>query len=272
MLTSAVLQTATPMTLNIETVSPDEILVLKSISGLTSTDVTLYVGDFASYGGYYQGRRPGKRNPVMTFKINPDYKNNVEASDIRETLYRMFHEPTLGSDGVQVLLKDDRKPDRYFIGYTEKIDADHFDKKQEAVVSMICTDPLLKSANTTTASDAVGWVSTNINYDGSADTGIELTLKVKTATTQIVVDINGVTMTLSKAAGFAVNDTIYINTNIGSRAIKQNGTDVMATLVSTSKWLQLTQPVNTFKTYGTAVGDGKVALMSYIFRSAWWGV
>lgn len=272
MLKQVVVQGANPRTFNIEDVDPNEILLLQSISGLTSTDVTLFTGDYARDGGYYQGRRATKLNPVFSIKMNPDFKSDIIVSDLREMLYQIFHEPQAGSDAVQVILKDDRKPDRYFYGYTEHVDADHFEKTRKAQVSMITVDPYLRSVNQTTASDATGWVSTSITYDGSAKTGLEVTLKVKTATTQIVLDIGGVTMTLVRSAGFAVNDTIYINTIQGQRAIKLNGVDVMAALTPASKWLQLSNGVNAIKTYATASGDGKVAIMNYTFRSAWWGV
>jgi hypothetical protein len=270
MLTQVVLQTSNPMTFNIEEADPDEILVIKSISGLTPADVTLFTGDFARNGGYYQGRRTGKRNPVIVFKMNPDYEQDIEVSDIREMLYQQFYEPQAFSDGVQVLLRDDRKPDRYFVGYTEKYAGEIFDKSTEAQISLVCVDPFILSTEETTGSDAAGWTTLPLTYDGSADAGLDMTFLVKTATNSMTVDLNGQKMVLNKA--FAVNDVIEINTVEGSRAIRQNGTDVMVALASGSDWIQLTEKDNIFKIYGTAEGDGKVVMTSYTFRSAWWGI
>lgn len=270
MLTQVVLQTSNPMTFNIDDVDPDEILILKSISGLTPGDVTLYTGDFARNGGYYQGRRVGKRNPVFTFKLNPDYKNDIEVSDIREMLYRQFYKPQALTDGVQVLLKDDRKPDRYFIGYAEKWDGDIFSKDTSAQISTISVDAFLQSAEETVGDNPAGWLSVPIDYEGSADTGIEMTLKVGAATNQIIIDNNGILMTL--VGTFAVNDVVYVNTIEGSRAIRQNGTDIMALLTGSSQWIQLTQAANTLRVYGTNPGDGKAAVTQYKYRAAWWGV
>lgn len=272
MLTQVIVGGITPKTFNLEGVDPNESLLLQSISGLTSTEVTLFTGDFARDGGYYQGRRAGKRNPVFMIKLNPDYVNNVDVSDLRETLYKIFHEPTATSDGVTVTLKDDKKPDRYFVGYTEHIDSDQFEKTQKAQVSMITTDPYLRSSNPTTVSDANGLTSTIVSYDGSAKTGIEVTLKVKTADTIARVSLGNDSMVLSRSAGFAVNDTIYINTNIGSRAVKLNGVDIMASLSATSTFLQLHNGAQTLQAGGAAWADGKVVVMSYTFRSAWWGI
>lgn len=269
MLTQVIIQSSTPMTLNVEDVDPDEILILKSITGLSPKGLTLFTGDFARDGGYYQGRRAGKRNPVFNFKLNPNYAGNIEVSDIRELLYKMFLQPQAGSDAVQVLLKDDRRVDRYFIGYTEDIDTAMFEQSQSAMVSLICTDPYLRSATPVSATNA-GWVSTPITYDGSAGTGMVIQLKVTTANSQVVLDLNGVTMTL--VGTFALNDIIDISTVQGSRYIRQNGVDIMAKLSSASKWITLTDPANTLKTYSTVVADGKVNILAYSYRSAWWGI
>lgn len=143
MLDQVVLQTANPMTLNITAADPNEILVIKSISGLTSTKVGLFTGDFSTEGSYYQGRRPEKLTPVITFKINPNYADDISVSDVRQLLYRMFYEPQPGSDGVKVILKDDKLPDLYFVGYVEDINTDQFTKSQTAQVSLVAMDSYL---------------------------------------------------------------------------------------------------------------------------------
>lgn len=270
MLTQVVIQSSSPTTLKVEDVDPDEILILKNITGLSAKGLTLFTGDFARDGGYYQGRRAGKRNPVFTFKLNPNYATNIEVSDIRELLYKMFLQPQVGSDAVQVLLKDDRKPDRYFIGYTEDIDTDMWIKEQSAMVSMICTDPYLRSATAITASDATGWISVPLTYDGSAATGLVLQLKVTTANSQVTVDLNGDKMILTGT--FALNDIIDISTVQGNRYIRKNGVDIMASLTAASKWLSLSAVANTLQVYSTVVSDAKVKALSYSYRSAWWGI
>lgn len=270
MLTQVVIQSSSPTTLNVEDVDPDEILILKNITGLSAKGLTLFTGEFARDGGYYQGRRAGRRNPVFTFKLNPNYAEDIEVSDIRELLYKMFLQPQVGSDAVQVLLKDDRKPDRYFIGYTEDIDTEMFSKTQTAMVSMLCTDPYLRSADEISDSDVAGWISVPLVYDGSAETGLELELKVITANSQITVDLNGQLMVLTGT--FAVNDIITINTSQGERYIRKNGVDIMASLSSASRWHALSAVANTLKVYSTVENDGKVRAMSYSYRSAWWGI
>lgn len=271
MLQQVILQSSTPMTLEIGNAAPDEILILKSISGLTPVDLTLFTGDYAGPGGYYQGRRAPKRNPVFNFKLNEDYVNDIVISDVRELLYRTFLEPQALIDGLQVKLIDDRKPDRYFICYTEGWNGEIFEQKPEAGISTLCVDPYLRSVDEVSASNA-GWVSTAFTYEGSADTGIEVTIKVATVTPTVNFVLNGQIMTLDKGSNFAVNDIIVINTNMGDRLVTVNGVDKMAYLTAASDWLQLNQAACTISTYGGVAADGKTVITNYKYRAAWWGV
>lgn len=270
MLETVVVQSANPLTLHVEGATPNEMFTVKNISGLTSAKVGLFTGDYAGEGSYYQGRRGEKLTPVITLKLNPDYANNVEVSDLRETLYRTFYEPQPGSDGVKVLLQDDRKPDRYFVGYTEDVNTDQFSQSRDVAISMVCMEAYLFSDAITSGADAVGWASLPVAYNGSAKSGIEATLKVNTATSVLTFDINGNKMILNRA--FAVGNIVTINTRKGERYIRVGGVDIMASLDPTSKWVQLDRPANTVKAYGGASGDGKVVMTAYNFREMWWGI
>jgi hypothetical protein len=272
MLTQAVIQSSSPMTLKVEDIDPDEILFLKSIAGLSPEGITLFTGDFARDGGYYQGRRIGKRNVVFTLKMNPNYADDIEISDIRELLYQAFLEPTVGSDAVQVLLEDDRRPDRYFIGYTEDINTDMWEKDQKVTISLLCVDPYLRSAAVTSASDPTGWISVPLTYDGSAGTGFTMQIKMTATTTSLYISLNGGIMLLQPVGGFVNNDIVDINTTIGQRSIKKNGVDIMGSLQGTPVWPTLNSVANTLLVHGGVLSDGKAKVMSYSYRSAWWGI
>jgi len=270
MLETVVVESVNPMTLHVTDVAPNEMFVVKNISGLTSAKVGLFTGDFASEGSYYQGRRGEKLTPVLTLKMNPDYANDIEVSDLREILYRTFYEPQPGSDGVKVVLQDDRKPDRYFVGYTEDINTDQFSSDRTAQISMVSMDAYLFSDAETSDTDPVGWASLPVDYDGSAKCGIEATLKVNTATSVVTFDLNGNKMALDGA--FTVGQIITINTRRGERVIQLDGDDIMAALTPESRFVQLDRPANTIKAYGAVDGDGKVVMTEYNFRSLWWGI
>lgn len=270
MLTEVVLQTSDPMTLKIEDADPTESLILEGISGLTPQDVTTFTGDFARSGGYYQGRRVGSRFPVFKFKLNPNYAEDVEVSDIRERLYRQFYEPLADSDRVTVILRDDRKPERFFNCYAEKWDGEIFEKSPKAQISTVCVDAYILSLAYTSGNNEAGWVTVPISYDGSADTGIELTIKVVADTSVINIENSGQLMTL--AGDFQADDILHICTVDGSRFIRLNGVDKMVLLQSPPAWIQLKSASNLLRTYGTSIGDGVSVITSYQFRSAWRGV
>lgn len=272
MLTEAIIQTSTPTSLKIDDVDPDEILILESISGLSDVKVNQFMGDFAREGSYYQGRRAERRNPVFNFKIQPNYNLDIEASDIREMIYRMFMEPQRDSDSVQVLLKDDRRPDRYFIGYTETIVAPIFEKDMKAQCALQTTDAYLRSAELTAADHAMGWFSLPLTYEGSADTGFEMTIKVLVQTSVVTIQNGTDLMVLDLASDFAAGDIIEINTTQGEQAILVNGLDRMVALTPNSPWLSLREQGNVIKAYGSTEGDGRAVLTGYSYRAAWWGI
>lgn len=270
MLETVIVDSEYPLTLNVENASHTDMLIVKSISGLTSAKVGLFTGDYASEGSYYQGRRPEKLNPVLTLKMNPDYANDVEVSDIRETLYRTFFHPYQDADGVIVRLQDDRRPERYFIGYCEDINTDQFSKDTSVQISLVCMDGYLFSYTPVSGADAAGWASLAVQNEGSAKCGILATFKVNTATSVLTFEINDRKLILNRA--FTVGQVVTIDTRKGSRSIKVGGTDIMAALDPASEWLQMDLLGNNIKAYGSVVGDGKVVMTSYTFRPQWWGL
>jgi ribosomal protein S28E/S33 len=270
MLTEAIIQTSTPTSLKITDVDQDELLILESISGLSSVKTNLYLGEFAREGGYYQGRRTEKRNPVFNFRLQPNYAEDIEASDIREMLYRMFMEPQRGSDAVQVLLKDDRKPDRYFRAYTETFECDIFTKELRAQVGLLTTDNFLRSAEEVSGSSAEGVFNLQLPYTGSVDTGMNVTVKVLSATSRITLE--GPEELMAIEGPFAVNDIITLKTTEGERSIQVNGEDDFGAMTAASRWLLLKPGDNDITISGTVTGDGKAAITAWSYRAAWWGI
>lgn len=270
MLETVIVESATPMTFNVLGADPNAMFTVKSISGLTSAKVGLLTGDYAGEGSYYQGRRGERLTPVITLKMNPDYANDIELSDLREMLYRTFYEPQPDMDGVLVRLVDDRKPDRYFVGYTEDVNTDQFSQSRDVQISMSCMESYLMSYNPTFDSDVVGWASIPIDYDGSARTGLRMDLEVKANTPVVTAEINGHKMILER--DFADGDLITIDTRKGMRSIRVGTTDIMAALTAESKFLELDRPVNQVKIYGETEGDGAATMGYYEFRSQWWGI
>lgn len=272
MLTEAIIQTSTPTSLKIEGADQDDLLILESISNLSRVQNSLYLGEFAREGGYYQGRRRQQLNPVFNFRLQPDYANDVSASDIREMLYDMFLEPSRTSDMVTVHLLDDRKPTRLFTGYTETIESEIFAKELRAQVSLLTTDNYLRSVALTSVVEPSGngWFNALINYEGSAETGFATNLKVLVNTQTITIKADEETLVLD--GPWLANDLLYVNTQEGFRTIKKGAVEDLGAMTAASRWINLKKGVNNIDIYGSALGDGKVVMMDYSYRAAWWGV
>lgn len=276
MLTKVTLQSSNPMELKVRDADPNELVVLKSISGLSPSNITLFTGEFARSGGYYQGRRVSGRNPVMTLRLNADYANDVSVSDIRNMLYRQFFEPRAASDGLQVVLHDDKLPDRYFVGYVESFEADMFVKETDVQVSMKCVDPFLYSTEEQVLESETGWIGLYLDYDGTADSGFQATIQVRSAVPTVTLKVAGDTsdqlMTLT--GPFERDDEITINTQLGSRYIRVNGVDSLNRLstAESSGWIYLAESSNILSCWGKKESDGAVAITKVSYRSAWWGI
>lgn len=268
MLQTVILETENPMSLSIGDADPDELLNIKNISGLTAEGVTLFTGDFSKEGGYYQGRRSGQRNPVITFKLNQDYAGDIDVSDIRDLLYTNFLEPALDSDGVQIRLVDDRRPDRYLTAYTETMPTEVFTNRPELQVSMVCVDPYLKSVDAVSDSSG-GWFTLPITYEGSAKTGMVFQIAVLSETDYVYIENNGKIMTLY--GPFITGDVLDINSILRERYIELNGVRRIAVLQAGSSWLELRRGVNNIAVSGDG-GSLFASMTAYEYRAAWWGI
>lgn len=274
MLTEAIIQTSPPTSLKIEGADQDDLLILESISNLSRVQNSLYLGEFAREGGYYQGRRRQQLNPVFNFRLQPNYAADIMASDIREKLYDMFLEPSRDSDMVTVHLVDDRKPTRLFTGYAETIESEIFAKELRAQVSLLTTDNYFRSVDERVEIETGGngWFTTQVDYEGSAETGFAADIRVIANTSTITIEANEEKMVL-QGPWFA-NQTIHINTLEGFRTIFVNPAMVedLGAMTGPSRWIRLKKGMNTINVYGSALGDGKAAMMFYRYRAAWWGV
>lgn len=263
-------------TFPIENASPDDVLLCTGISGLTTAKATLFTGERAGGGGYYQGRRPEKKNVVCTFRLNPDYKLNVEVSDIREILYRLFMEPLGYSEAVRLLFFDDRRALRGLDVYTEAIEVDHFAKDIYASVSMVSTEPYLTGEfpeNNSAGTIENAWSDLSLQYEGTADTGIRLEIAVMFDTNVLeIANVHQHTQTMRIEYPMLAGDVVNISTVRGDRYIRINGADRMGALTAASTWITLTQQINGLSVRGADeyTYAGKITEWSYLEQ--WWGL
>lgn len=299
MLSRVVVKSETPLELELEDARPDNPIIVDKIDGLDPPDIDLFTGDYARDGGYYSGRRVGKRNPVFYLTMNPDPAHSNPAyrtaADIRELIYRAFIDPRAAGDDVLVHLEDDDKPTRYFAGYTEKLESAIFAKETDLVVSMVCPNPYLYNVDETV--DNFNGTTVLFPYEGTAETGLEVTLQLTSSSSTLTIVINnGIPMILNYA--FQAGDIVYINTRRGERKIQLNrggtlnastgvisgGTtsNILYSQAQTSRWLELhrvvpvpiTNPngLSTMKAYGAASNSTIANIRQIRSRGAWWGI
>ncbi len=295
MLSRVVVQSENPFYLELANARPDDSIIVNRIEGLDPPDIDLFVGDYARDGGFYSGRRVGKRNPVLYLSLNPNFALGETVSGLRELLYRAFIDPNVAGDDVRVELQDDERATRYFTGYTEKIESSIFDKETDVTISMLCPNPYLLSVDESTFN--VGGTTIPFLYSGTAETGLEIKVLVTSATNIVTLVLNSVwVMTLNLPTGFEPGDLIYVNTRKGERKIQltRGGTigsdgvisggvtpDIYYTLTADSKWLELHKlPINsgnptgqsTLVVYGADSSSAVANIKQIKFRAAWWGV
>ena len=255
-------------------VTPKESLLIRKVTGLTPPEVSLQIGEYARDGGYYQGRRVGKRNVVITIDLNPNPALGQTVDGLRKLLYRVFMSPRLDADHTQFVLHDDDAPTRYVVGYAESFEGELFDVETMAQVSVVCPDPYIQDLAETVLLSSDGWATIPFTYEGNAETGFEVEIQMMNNTSILTLGNNGRTMQLSHS--FQIGDVVTINTIPGVRkiALTRGGstTSILGSLTPLSSWIELHGQGNAVTVYGSSptFRPGVIKRLSY--RAAYWGI
>lgn len=256
-------------------VTPKDSLLVRSVTGLSAPDITLFIGDYARDGGFYQGRRVEKRNVVITFDLNPNPALGETVAGLRELLYKSFADPSVDADSIKLGLHDDQGRVRYVVGYTETFDGDIFSSETSTQISIICPDPYIRDDVPTVLTHPTGWTTVPFTYAGTAETGFEVLIYVNTATNTVTLDNNGKKMVLNRT--FAAGDIIRISTVPGSRFVGVTTAPaaeapILGSLTPGSPWPQLHSQSNVMKVYGAAPTDLIAAIRSLTYTQSYWGI
>lgn len=281
--------------LPIHGITPKESLLLRSVTGLNPPDVDLFIGDYARDGGYYHGRRVGKRNIVLTIDLNPNPALGETVQGWRDFLYKAFFDPQIEGDYLRLNLYDDLGRELYVVGYVDKFDDDMFSENTTVMISMICPDPYIRQAGFTTLWNGSGWITVPFNYHGSAEVGFEVELPILSSTSQLVLSNNSKSITVTYP--FVPGNTVYVNTNRGARDIlmansvevearssmtvvdrwkelESGGftTSLISGLSSSSRWIELHSQNNSMNVHGHEANDGRVVIQTLAYQESYWGV
>jgi hypothetical protein len=277
-----------------------ESLLLREVTGLNPPAIDLFIGEYARDGGFYGGRRVGQRNVVLTVDLNPNPALGETTQGLREILYKIFIDPAVREDHLQLLLHDETGAVRSLYGYVDTFETELFTTETVAQISIVCPDPYIVDAVETELRSPTGtWLVVPFTYDGTAETGLEAEIYITADHGKLNINNNGFVMTITH--NFLINDVVYLNTKRGDRQIRMASltnvnamraanprlttkqiweklveagqtTSLLSKLSLTSPWLELHDPSNKLRVYGTDFTDSVAGIKSLTFRPTFWGV
>lgn len=281
-------------------VSLTESLLLREVTGLNPPAIDLFIGEYARDGGFYGGRRVGQRNVVLTIDLNPNPALGETTQGLREFLYRTFIDPAVRDDHLQLLIHDQAGGLRSLYGYVDTFETELFTTETVAQISIVCPDPYIVDAVETELVSPTGtWLVVPFTYSGSAETGLETEIHISADHGKLNINNNGFVMSLTHP--FVVDNVVYVNTNRGDRQIRLSTlanvdamraanprlttkqiweklveagqtTSLLSKLSLESPWLELHDPNNKLRVYGTTFTDSVAGIKSLTFRPTFWGV
>lgn len=233
--------------------------IIEKIEGLGPTKATITSSSVAGKdGAQYQSSRREARNIVITFILEPDYVTN-SVSDLRSTLYSYF----MTNRKVTLKFYDEEGSSVFIEGIVESADPDIFTSDPNMVVSIMCMDPDYFGSSVTFDGTTVSTnTDTTVQYNGTVDTGILLTLEPNRSLNEFTVYqriSDGSLRSLNFSAPLLTGDKLSINTVRGSKGatlLRANiSSSVLWGISPQSSWISLEPGVNLIRVYaeGAAV-------------------
>lgn len=229
---------------------------IENIDGLDPVKATLVSSSFANMDGQqYHSSRRETRNIILTIGLEPDYLTSTVQA-LRQALYGFFMPKAVVN--LRFVMEDGLEVD--IQGRVESMETALFTKEPAVNVSIICFDPdlfdatpVVLSGNTTS-----GTTETEIDYDGTVDTGVLLTVNVNRTVSGLTLyhrDPSGTLRSLDFQVAMVNGDIIKISTVTGDKYARKttSGTETSALYAVSpqSYWLKLQPGVNTVRLYAT---------------------
>ena len=245
--------------LSISMFSPGRYAV-QFIDGLGPVKAEISTTDYAgSDGAYYQGRRVGPRNIVLTLDLLPSYSANEDAESLRRDLYKYV---TPGTP-LALTFVNHAGTQRLIDGVVESAEAPLFVQKPAVQVSIICVDPYFQAA---TDSLVVGNYSNTmdvpITNGGDIAVGFSSSVKVLAGGTELSLRTSP-TDRIAITRTFVTNETMLLDTRQGRRSVGlTTGMSLLASVERGSTWPVLRPGPNTLRvSRGTgATGNNAVSV------------
>jgi hypothetical protein len=192
--------------------------LVKEIDGLGPPDTGLLLGDTASEGSVYQGRRPRGRRIVMTVGLRPKFRSGVTAGDIRTKLYELLDART--GNPITMLLRNEGNTTTLYTakGYVTRIEPNIFSKDPEVIITFDALSPYLYSPTAVTLAPAA--MNMTITNPGNADVGYYLKFTVNKTLAKMRFYRTAYTATFKIVYDFQVGDIFEMDSTYGVRKVK----------------------------------------------------
>lgn len=243
----------------------DNDIQITSIKGLGPVKADISSVPYTTRSGEYPTDKSiGKRNIVLTVRLNPKYNLGATITTLRQTMYRYFR-PT---DSVKLTFSSDELADVYISGTVESMEVDQFSEEPQLDISVLCFDPNFVSvvSGSFTGIAQPGDQTVDVVNNGTEDVGFVLELRATADVPSWTGDIliqgdapNSPSMTLTN---ITLDSTYkyFISTVDGDRYVNQLniGTGVYSSrlykLTTADVWAKLHQLTNKVKVKATPGG------------------
>lgn len=231
--------------------------LIQNIDGLDPVKAVVSSSPFGNMDGeQYQSSRRDARNIVITLGLENSPAGPVRL--IRSKLYDFF----MPKERVRMQFFDDEEPMVEIEGIVESCLSPLFAKEPVATISVLCHNPdfynpsvVIIYGNTVSTT-----AETTINYTGSIETGINLTLRVDRAMDRFVVYHRSsfdTIYTLEFNQPLISGDVLTISTSDGDKGAILNRSGIINSLIygipTSSNYIHLTPGTNKIRVYAEGV-------------------
>lgn len=245
------------------------------IDGLGPVKATLVSSSFAQQDGeqYHSSRREA-RNIKLSLELNPDPATETVRA-LRRKLYNFF----MPKSEVSLRFYDEEDDDileANITGRVESCDPVHFAQEPTVEISIMCFNPdfVELAPEIISGSTTSGTTPMTIDYQGTVETGIELTINVNRSLSgftvyHILPDDSIRSMDFANVPLLS-GDTLKISTVPGSKGATLTRAGVSSSVLygisPQSAWIELIPGVNSIRVYHGASGAGIPLEIDYINR------
>lgn len=267
MLTKVEVRTRQGNLLTLELSDISDGIIVEEIEGLDPVKATLVSSSFASMDGeFYQSSRRETRN--IKFKLGLDPDPSLETvRDLRKRIYSFF----MTKSEVKLRFYTSDGLDVEIVGRVEECKTALFSQFPAVDISVVCFDPdfydPVPEVVIGMSTDDAG--PTAIDYSGTAETGIKLTLNVDRTLAEFAVystPPNDETRTMEFMAPLVAGDVLVISTVPGAKGatLTRAGVDtpILYGISPQSNWIELEPGVNQVQVY--AEGAGIPVVIEYV--------